>query len=53
MFELEAVPYCLTNIPQTMKTYACSNPVYGVTTHPLDKNRTPGTCSKIYSFMGI
>ncbi len=40
--ELGGVPFCLTNVPQTMKTYGCSNPVYGVTTHPLDPKRTPG-----------
>lgn len=45
MRQLGAVPFCLTNVPQTMKTYACSNPVYGVTTHPLDKTRTPGGSS--------
>lgn len=40
-----AIPFCLTNVPQTMNTYACSNPVYGMTTHPLDQERTPGGSS--------
>ena len=40
-----AIPFCLTNVPQTMVSYACSNPVFGVTTNPLDKNRTPGGSS--------
>ena len=45
MKELGAVPFCLTNVPQTMNTYACSNPVFGLTTHPMDKTRTPGGSS--------
>jgi len=39
------VPFCLTNVPQTMFSFACSNPVYGVTTHPKDQLRTPGGSS--------
>ena len=39
------VPFCLTNVPQTMYSYACSNPVFGATTHPKDKARTPGGSS--------
>ncbi len=34
--ELGAVPFCLTNIPQTMKSFGCSNPIYGSTSHPMD-----------------
>ena len=45
MKSLGAIPFCLTNVPQTMNTYACSNPVFGLTTHPLDKERTPGGSS--------
>ena len=40
-----AVPFCLTNVPQTMLSYGCSNPVYGVTCHPKDPHRTPGGSS--------
>ncbi|XP_059095221.1 fatty acid amide hydrolase 1-like [Tigriopus californicus] len=43
--ELGAVPFCLTNVPQTMKSYGCSNPVFGVTTNPWDKTRSPGGSS--------
>ena len=43
--ELGAVPFCLTNVPQTMLSYACSNPVYGETVNPWDKTRTPGGSS--------
>ena len=45
MRELGAIPFCLTNIPQTMLSYACSNPVYGCTTNPFDSQRTPGGSS--------
>ena len=45
MRKLGAIPFCLTNIPQTMVSYACSNPIFGITTHPLDKDRTPGGSS--------
>jgi len=45
MRDLGAIPFCLTNVPQTMNTYACSNPVFGLTTHPLDNTRTPGGSS--------
>ena len=40
-----AVPFCLTNVPQTMKSYGCSNPIYGSTSNPLDKRRSPGGSS--------
>ena len=45
MKELGAIPFCITNIPQTMLSYACSNPVYGCTTNPHDSQRTPGGSS--------
>ena len=37
--ELHALPFCLTNIPQTMLSWSCSNPVYGNTANPHDKTR--------------
>merc|ERR1712212_1333909 len=43
--DLHAVPFCLTNIPQTMVSYSCSNPVYGNTANPHDLTRTPGGSS--------
>ena len=45
MRKLGAIPFCLTNVPQSYMSYACSNPVFGLTTHPLDKERTPGGSS--------
>merc|ERR1712029_560595 len=43
--QLGAVPFCLTNIPQTMMSYGCSNPVFGTTLRPQDPSRTPGGSS--------
>ena len=43
--ELHAVPFCLTNVPQTMISFGCSNPVYGETVNPHDRTRTPGGSS--------
>lgn len=43
--ELGVIPFCMTNIPQTMETYGCSNPIYGPTLHPFDDDRTPGGSS--------
>ncbi|XP_046552493.1 fatty-acid amide hydrolase 1-like isoform X1 [Haliotis rubra] len=40
-----AIPFMRTNIPQTLYSYACSNPIYGVTTHPKDPTRSPGGSS--------
>ena len=45
MKQLGAVPFCLTNIPQTMLSFTCSNPVYGRTAHPKVFERTPGGSS--------
>ena len=42
---LGANPFCLTNLPQTMYSFGSSNPVYGVTTNPFDKTRSPGGSS--------
>jgi Asp-tRNA(Asn)/Glu-tRNA(Gln) amidotransferase A subunit family amidase len=39
------VPFCHTNIPQTMLSYECTNPVYGATTNPHDPRRGPGGSS--------
>ena len=31
LLSLGAVPFCYTNVPQTMMSLQCSNPVYGET----------------------
>ena len=43
--ELGGVPFCLTNIPQTMLSYGSSNPIYGATTNPYNTKRSPGGSS--------
>ena len=40
-----AIPFVLTNVPQTLLTYSCENPVYGSTSNPLSKDRTSGGSS--------
>ncbi|VDM82668.1 unnamed protein product [Strongylus vulgaris] len=39
------IPFVQTNVPQSLLSYSCSNPVYGTTTNPIDKTRTPGGSS--------
>uniref|UniRef100_A0A915P933 Amidase domain-containing protein n=1 Tax=Meloidogyne floridensis TaxID=298350 RepID=A0A915P933_9BILA len=43
--QLGAVPFCYTNVPQTLLSFACSNPVYGTTKNPYNALRTPGGSS--------
>ncbi|CAK5041505.1 unnamed protein product [Meloidogyne enterolobii] len=43
--QLGAVPFCYTNVPQTLISFACSNPVYGTTKNPYNALRTPGGSS--------
>ncbi len=43
--QLGGIPFVLTNVPQTMDAFGCSNPIYGETRHPLDDARTPGGSS--------
>lgn len=40
-----AIPSCKTNVPQTMLSFECSNPLNGTTTNPYDKERTCGGSS--------
>lgn len=40
-----AIPFVRTNIPQTMLTFDCSNPVYGESSHPTHRERSPGGSS--------
>ncbi|CUT99629.1 fatty acid amide hydrolase 1 [Echinococcus multilocularis] len=39
--DLGGVPFVRTNVPQTMLSTQCSNPINGVTLNPLKTNRTP------------
>uniref|UniRef100_A0A914S0M8 Amidase domain-containing protein n=1 Tax=Parascaris equorum TaxID=6256 RepID=A0A914S0M8_PAREQ len=34
-----AIPFVLTNVPQALLSFVCSNPVYGTTSHPSDSKR--------------
>lgn len=43
--DLGAVPFCLTNVSQTLISTACSNPVYGRTVNPRNETRTCGGSS--------
>uniref|UniRef100_A0A8C7BU15 Fatty-acid amide hydrolase 1 n=1 Tax=Neovison vison TaxID=452646 RepID=A0A8C7BU15_NEOVI len=40
-----AIPFVKTNIPQTLFSFYCSNPIYGQTLHPLNLKKTPGGSS--------
>ncbi|XP_069795033.1 fatty-acid amide hydrolase 1-like isoform X2 [Narcine bancroftii] len=40
-----AIPFVKTNVPQTLFSYECSNPIYGQTINPLNPKRTPGGSS--------
>jgi fatty acid amide hydrolase len=39
------VPFTKTNIPQTLISYECSNPLFGTCTNPWNVNYTPGGSS--------
>ncbi|XP_021540118.1 LOW QUALITY PROTEIN: fatty-acid amide hydrolase 1-like [Neomonachus schauinslandi] len=40
-----AIPLVKTNIPQTLLSFYCSNPIYGQTLNPLNLKKTPGGSS--------
>ncbi|KAK4023161.1 hypothetical protein OUZ56_008590 [Daphnia magna] len=42
---LGAIPFCRTNVPQTLLSFGCSNPIWGSTKNPWCKDRTPGGSS--------
>ncbi|SCV68322.1 BQ2448_443 [Microbotryum intermedium] len=45
LIEAGGNPFVKTNIPQTMLSFECANPLFGVTTNPYDPARTPGGSS--------
>ena len=45
MIQLGAIPFCRTNLPQSIMSFDTSNPIFGTTIHPKDKSRTPGGSS--------
>ncbi|NXV59711.1 FAAH1 hydrolase, partial [Molothrus ater] len=40
-----AIPFAMTNVPQSLFSYECSNPIFGQTLNPLDPQRSPGGSS--------
>lgn len=40
-----AIPFVKTNVPQTLLSFDCSNPIYGTTRNPHNLARTPGGSS--------
>ncbi|KAI1708052.1 amidase domain-containing protein [Ditylenchus destructor] len=42
---LGAIPFVIANVPQTLLSLVCSNPVYGTTGNPKNVHRTPGGSS--------
>ncbi|GAA5925240.1 hypothetical protein JCM1841_004693 [Sporobolomyces salmonicolor] len=40
-----AIPFCKTNVPQTMLSFECANPLFGASRNPYDSSRTPGGSS--------
>ncbi|XP_063155914.1 fatty-acid amide hydrolase 1-like [Candoia aspera] len=40
-----AIPFVKTNVPQSLLSYACSNPIFGQTVHPMDHTKSPGGSS--------
>ncbi len=43
--ELGAIPFVRTNVPQSLLSFTCSNPIYGLTTNPWNPERTCGGSS--------
>lgn len=42
---LGAIPFCKTNVPQSLLSFGCGNPIWGLTKNPWNKDRTPGGSS--------
>ncbi|NXM98747.1 FAAH1 hydrolase, partial [Sylvia borin] len=40
-----AIPFAMTNVPQSLFSYECSNPIFGQTLNPLNLRRGPGGSS--------
>ncbi|WWD09618.1 hypothetical protein V865_007746 [Kwoniella europaea PYCC6329] len=39
------IPFCKTNVPQTLLAFECRNPIFGTTTNPYSSERTCGGSS--------
>ncbi|NXQ30096.1 FAAH1 hydrolase, partial [Alaudala cheleensis] len=40
-----AIPFAMTNVPQSLFSYDCSNPIFGRTLNPLSPQKSPGGSS--------
>ncbi|NWX39609.1 FAAH1 hydrolase, partial [Steatornis caripensis] len=40
-----AIPFAMTNVPQSLFNYDCSNPIFGRTLNPFDHQKSPGGSS--------
>ncbi|NWZ78030.1 FAAH1 hydrolase, partial [Poecile atricapillus] len=40
-----AIPFAMTNVPQSLLSYECSNPIFGQTLNPLNPQKCPGGSS--------
>lgn len=40
-----AIPFCKTNVPQSMRSFECRNPLWGSTKHPIKSTYSPGGSS--------
>ncbi|XP_069719139.1 vitamin D3 hydroxylase-associated protein-like [Phaenicophaeus curvirostris] len=40
-----AIPFALTNVPQSLFNYDCSNPIFGQTVNPFNHQKSPGGSS--------
>uniref|UniRef100_A0A0K2V764 Amidase domain-containing protein n=1 Tax=Lepeophtheirus salmonis TaxID=72036 RepID=A0A0K2V764_LEPSM len=45
MRTMGVIPFCRTNNPQMLKSFGCSNPIYGNTTNPFNNKLTAGGSS--------
>jgi len=45
LVEAGAIPFCKTNVPQTMMSFECRNPLWGSTENPRKKGFSPGGSS--------
>lgn len=45
IIRLGGIPFVKTNVPQTLMSFECSNPLWGTTSNPIDKSLSPGGSS--------
>lgn len=45
IIKLGGIPFVKTNVPQTLMSFECSNPLWGTTSNPFGKFLSPGGSS--------